>query len=260
MTRLLVVLLLLAGCPPSPPAPDPGCDGALFGLPVANTGLDSSQCRPTCPCTGISSPDFTTERLDALRAWTLSTPFDELTSDPYKDPVPESHAAVCGVVVEDLAARRYHLQTFDDVAQVADAGAYLTHHDACGRCSTLVDFALYASDRDLGARVKKCGLDNLGQPIATLTTCLENLGFTKPCAQIWAFNTNNTRAECLGVCLSSSTYHHANGALSDCLACDETKSGPVFKAVAGRTRRNTGLATAICRPCSEVRPVAHDYP
>jgi hypothetical protein len=36
-------------------------------------------------------------------------------------------------------------------------------------------------------------------------------------------------------------------------------SGPVFKAVAGRTRRNTGIASALCRPCSEVRPLLHDY-
>lgn len=251
---------MLAGCLPQAPGPDAGCDGALFGIPVAATGLDSTRCRPSCPCTGFTSPDFTQERLEQLRGWTLSTPFPELASDPYLEPVPESRPSVCAVVIEDLAAKRYRVQRFDDLPQVADAGAILTHHDACGRCSTLIDFALYASDRDLGARVKKCGLDNLSQPIGPLTACLEALGFTRPCAQAWAYNINNTRAQCLGVCLSSNKYHQENGALSDCLACDEQKSGPVFKAIAGRTRRNTGLASAICRPCSEVRPVAHDYP
>ena len=54
-------------------------------------------------------------------------------------------------------------------------------------------------------------------------------------------------------------YNEPDGALNACLQCDEDKSGPVFKAVAGRTRRNTGLANALCRPCSEVRPLLHRY-
>jgi len=37
-------------------------------------------------------------------------------------------------------------------------------------------------------------------------------------------------------------------------------SGPVFKAVAGRTRRNSGLASALCRPCESVYPLEHVYP
>lgn len=44
-----------------------------------------------------------------------------------------------------------------------------------------------------------------------------------------------------------------------CIQCDEDRSGPVFKIVAGRTRRNSGLPNAICRPCSEVQPLVHDY-
>jgi hypothetical protein len=44
-----------------------------------------------------------------------------------------------------------------------------------------------------------------------------------------------------------------------CLLCGETQSGPVFKAVAGRTRRNSGLPKALCRPCSEVRPLVRAY-
>jgi len=53
----------------------------------------------------------------------------------------------------------------------------------------------------------------------TNVACLQALGFDLPCAQ----------------------------------------SGPVFKAVAGRTRRNSGLPNALCRPCSEVRPLVHAY-
>jgi len=54
-------------------------------------------------------------------------------------------------------------------------------------------------------------------------------------------------------------YHLPDGRLNDCLLCDEVQSGPVFKAVAGRTRRNSGLPNALCRPCSEVRPLVHAY-
>ena len=53
----------------------------------------------------------------------------------------------------------------------------------------------------------------------TNVVCLQTLGFDLPCAQ----------------------------------------SGPVFKAVSGRTRRNSGLPNALCRPCSEVRPLVHAY-
>ena len=57
-----------------------------------------------------------------------------------------------------------------------------------------------------------------------------------------------------------SPYHLPDGRLNPCLVCDEEKSGPVFKAVAGRTRRNSGLPNAMCRPCAEANPVVHAYP
>ena len=37
-------------------------------------------------------------------------------------------------------------------------------------------------------------------------------------------------------------------------------SGPVFKAYSGRTRRNSGIPSGICRYCDGVVPVSHDYP
>jgi hypothetical protein len=91
--------------------------------------------------------------------------------------------------------------------------------------------------------------------------CLRALGFTEPCAQIWYFNTLHTRDRCLLECLGAlgQPYHHADGSLNACLVCDEVESGPVFKAVAGRTRRNTGVASAMCRPCDEVLPLVHVY-
>ena len=35
--------------------------------------------------------------------------------------------------------------------------------------------------------------------------------------------------------------------------------GDVFKEVARRTRRSSGLPSALCRPCDEVYPLVHEY-
>ena len=42
-----------------------------------------------------------------------------------------------------------------------------------------------------------------------------------------------------------------------CLQCDECRSGPIFQKVAGRTRRGSGIQSAIERP--GVLPLVHDY-
>jgi hypothetical protein len=59
--------------------------------------------------------------------------------------------------------------------------------------------------------------------------------------------------------LLADPYNTPDGGLNACLQCDEDNRGAVFKAMAGRTRRNSGLATAICRPCDTVAPVIHSY-
>jgi hypothetical protein len=245
------------------PEPPP-CAEPLFGRPVAQTGLSSEQCRPSCACgdAGFSSPEWPAERLAALRAWVLEAPLAELGADPYAADAGPAPDGVCAVVPTDAPARRYRLETFADPPAATAAGATLTHHAPCGLCSTLTDLAVYAENPDLGAPVRQCGVDTFGQGFEANVTCLEALGFTRPCAQIWAYNTAHTRSKCLEPCVLSGAdpYHLADGGLNACLACDEVKSGPVFKAVAGRTRRNTGIASAICRPCSEARPMAHDYP
>ncbi len=254
----------LTACP-TPSAPiDAGCSQPLFGHPVAQTGLPAGDCRPTCTCgpRPFTSPEWTQPRLDALTGWTLDAPYAEVTADPYAAAPPARPAGVCAMVVTDLATHRYRLETMADEAAILAAAAHLTHHDACGVCSTLADLRVYAADPDLGAPVRQCGVDTFSKGFEANVQCLQNLGFTRPCAQIWAWNTANTRSKCLDPCIryGGSSYHETDGGLNLCLSCDEAKSGPVFKAIAGRTRRNTGIASAICRPCAEAAPVAHDYP
>ena len=46
--------------------------------------------------------------------------------------------------------------------------------------------------------------------------------------------------------------------LNDCLQCDEDHSGPIFQLIAGRTRRNSGLLSAIARPCKSIANITQE--
>jgi hypothetical protein len=238
----------------------PECEVELFGRPVAATGLSVGRCNSDCECNGFKSRTFTPAEFNALKQWKLREDLPSLTTNPYEEPVPPSEPCLCAVIIEDVEEKIYRLETFPDEAAASAAGGIVTHYDACGLCSTLPDFAVYAEKIDVGAAVKQCGLRNFNQPLEQLVACIEDIGFTRPCAEIWAYNLRHTQANCLQECLGNDPYHKPDGSLSPCLQCDEDKSGPVFKAVAGRTRRNTGIATSICRPCSEVNPIGHNYP
>lgn len=247
-------------------APDPGpssCSAPFFGRPVAQSGLSSMECGPSCGCgAGQFIPtEWTEERLARLSSWRLLDPPPDLSADPYEQPPPAPVEAVCAVRVVDEAEKTYRLETFPTAEAAAAAGTRMTHADACGACSTLADLAVYAREPDLGRKVQDCGVKTLTGGLEANVACLTQLGFTNACARIWAFNTRATRGKCFGACFSllEAAYHLPDGGLNACLECDERESGAVFKAVAGRTRRNTGLPSAICRPCAEVRALVHDW-
>ncbi len=235
------------------------CTG-YFGQPTAKTGLDTTLCSPQCDCGGASF-SFVPPSPATLAAWS-ATKFPAMatpTTDPYTADVPPTVApGVCGVRKEPGGG--HTLESAADADTLAKSGATLTHQGRCGLCSTLADLAVYARETDLTQPVRACGLEHFDD-LAGNVACLRKIGFTAPCAWIWAYNTRNTRVRCLDVCLKalSAPYHLADGSLNPCLQCDEDKSGPVFKAVAGRTRRNSGLASALCRPCAQVHRIAHAY-
>lgn len=232
----------------------------LFGIPNKRTGLSSEECKPYCSALHYHSKILTKEELQSLKEWTLTNPYKALTSDPYKDSLPAREQGVCAVVIDHLSEKKYHLVNFPDVNAAKAAGAILTHHDVCGLCSTLQDLAVYAGNLDIGHSVKLCTIENVGRPIEALTECIERLGFSHPCAQIWAYDARQTGDNFMLNCMLDYHYNEPDGSLSKCLQEDEDISGPMFKAIAGRTRRNTGIANSICRPCSEVQPVEHIYP
>lgn len=231
----------------------------MFGIPVSNTGLANSWCNTNCIDSTISSKRFSSREIVLMKSYSNTKLIGEVLENPYKQKLSINSNGVCAVVIENTKAKQYHLETFNSKEEAQNAGAIVTHVDACGACSTLKDLTVYAEKLDLGADVRKCAIQNLTKPFDSLLVCIESIGFTKPCAQIWAYNVKNTQAKCFAVCIGNNTYNKKNGKLSKCLQCDEKKSGPVFKAVAGRTRRNTGIANAICRFCDEVEVVTHNY-
>ena len=187
-----------------------------------------------------------------------------INGDPYliwharEPPLPPA-GTVCGVRFESDQVH-YRLSTFATIVAARTAGFAVTHVGACGTCSTLQDLAVYLDKPDLTAPVRRCGIKI---DASASLTCLEDLGFSTACAQTWAYNAQNTRRQCFGVCIRSwikgESPTREDGGLNACLQCDEDRSGPVFKATAGRTRRNSGIHSAIPRPAEEIAPVVHDY-
>ncbi|MEE2787759.1 MAG: hypothetical protein VX589_10500 [Myxococcota bacterium] len=245
-----------------PRLPDQTCSG-FFGAPNENSGLSEAACTPRIGADNPwTPPAWTAERLAALRAWRLRAPSPVPTSDPYGVSVQVPGVQqVCAVLPSENNA--YGLETFDSVEAADAMGGIVTHGGACGLCSSLADLAAYAETVDLTAPVRTCGLaGGLDNDVLAISTCIEeSVGFTAPCARIWAYNTLHTRAKCLAPCIEllDAPYLQSDGRLNACLQCDEDESGPVFKSIAGRTRRNSGLATALCRPCETVWRLNHDY-
>jgi hypothetical protein len=264
-SALLLVVLALACKKDSAPKMD--C-AILFGNPTADTGLTLDQCRALCACNGTTfqPPAYGDAFIQSLVDDWLPESAPPLTVDPYTQPLPADDPAgtVCAVVPGDATAhpRPYSLVTYPSTAAALAAGAHPTHFGHCGVCSTLANLAVYMRYNDLGKPVRNCGFASSPDGgIDGDLQCLLGLGFDLPCAQIWAYNTSHTRSACLNVCLDhfADYYNQPDGTLNPCLQCDEDQSGPVFKAIAGRTRRNSGLPNAICRPCSEVQPLVHSY-
>ena len=225
---------------------------------------DASEAAPAggAPAAPLAQP-AEARLLAALRS---KIPIDAaaISEDPYlkwgsQSPPRAPPGTVCGVRFGPDQVH-YRLATFASAQEARTAGFAVTHYDACGTCSTLQDLAVYLGRPDLTTPVRWCGIR---ADAAASLRCLESLGFSNACAQTWRYNVQNTRHQCWGVCLwswiSGEAPTRADGRLNTCLQCDEDRSGPIFKAIAGRTRRNSGIHSSIPRPDEEIAPVVHDY-
>lgn len=237
---------------------------SLFALqslvPLARTHAAAGESGPR----EAQPPELAQARLlAALRSKVPIEPIG-LEEDPYviwhaKEPPRTAADAVCGVRFEADQVH-YRLSTFADAGAARAARFAVTHLGACGTCSTLQDLAVYLEKRDLTAPVRKCGIK---WEASARLRCLEHLGFSTACARTWLYELQNTRRCCFTVCawswIKGEPPTQKDGRLNACLQCDEDRSGPVFKATAGRTRRNSGIRSSIPRREDEIAPVVHDY-
>ena len=179
----------------------------------------------------------------------------------------ESNTEVCGVQFVDADRMDYRLRTFHDREAAMRAGYVVTHRHHCGTCSSLRDLAVYLAKPDLTSRARTCARR---WTTASVKACLmEEVGFEERCAETWAYNVIHTRRRCSGTCVRhyglwdvltnnmGDTHNDERGNLNPCLACDEFASGPGFQYAAGRTRRTSGLRSAILRPTDETYNVDH---
>lgn len=272
----LVLLALSAGlltacaddedAPPAPPLPpeDVTCTG-LFGVPVEQTGLDEDACGPACVCSdGVRRAlEWDADRIQTLLDRTLLDPPLALATNPYAEAERwvEDPTAACAVHLEADGVS-YRLETWPGRADALLAGGMVTHDGACGACSSLQDLAVYVTIPNLTAPVRECGMEMIRRGEEAGRQCIADLGFTDACTSVWTWNTLHTRQRCASECLTrlNAPFNEPDGSLNPCLQCDEDLSGPVFKATSGRTRRNSGLPTAICRPCGpDIAFLEHDY-
>lgn len=168
---------------------------------------------------------------------------------------------VCAVRYYNQYKTDYELREFPSKDEAQNASFIVTHQGKCGACSNLRDLAVYL-EMNLTEPIRKCAMKTVLSK-RWARNCIVAVGFTETCADIWLYNSINTRKECFLICLKSWIIGEPNnkpdGSLNDCLRCDEDKSGPVFKYFSGRTRRNSGIGSAIKRPGSQIYKMNHCY-
>ncbi|MCG8670809.1 MAG: hypothetical protein MI867_15470 [Pseudomonadales bacterium] len=184
-----------------------------------------------------------------------------------RETLPET-AEVCGIKFLDDDFSSYRLDTFENIeALEATDGYSVTHYLACGACSTLQDLAVYGT-LDLTIMAKTCSKRS---SIGAKKSCMQEIGFSESCAEVWAYNGQKTAQTCAIECIKEyglinlllgnedSPPVNEDGELNRCLMCDELMSGPGFQYGSGRTRRNSGITSEIERPDEQVYDVTHSY-
>ena len=174
---------------------------------------------------------------------------------------------VCGLRFLDSHRRDYELKTFPDAADAIASDFVITHRYHCGTCSSLKNLAIYLAKPDLTAPARSCARR---LTLGGIKQCLiETIGFEEQCAETWAYNVAHTKRQCIATCVKhyglwnvirndmGNSHTDAAGELNPCLACDENISGPGFQYAAGRTRRASGLKSAIERPTVAIYSIDH---
>ena len=178
-----------------------------------------------------------------------------------------TNTEVCAVKFIDNVRKEYELRTFSNSRDAIAANFAITHRYHCGTCSSLRNLAVYLAKRDLTTPARSCARK---LTLRGIKRCLvEAIGFEEPCAETWAYNVAHTKRQCMTTCIKhyglwsvlrndmGDAHVDDGGGLNPCLACDEYISGPGFQYAAGRTRRASGLTSAIERTTAEIYLVDH---
>jgi hypothetical protein len=164
--------------------------------------------------TDDSLSEFDEAFLTAFAAPKPTNAFPTLKCNPYKDPTCEQPGAgknqVCGVVYSS-DCEFYSIENFDDPTAAEVAGAAVLHTEGCGLCSTLQDVAVFMKTPDLRNEGETCTTKTLAK-FNDGVQCFIDVGFTPPCADLWAKTTVATAAGCFGICFTSeATDSPSNG-------------------------------------------------
>jgi len=229
----------------------------------------------SCP-SDVPPKEFTPEYEEFLKSLEVLNPY-ELYCNPYQDddcettpPQPSDlmalgDTAACGLVyeIDNNCPTKYNLVSYASVDELESDGAVLTHHGACGVCSTTQDLAVYIEYPNLVDKGVECSIRSLAN-FTLGVQCYVEVGYTEPCATMWVYNGHHTRDNCLEVCLRFNFEKEPYSGpppeckIADCLQCDEEESGPFFQKVAARSRRRSGLLSHIARPCDDILLVEHN--
>jgi len=129
-----------------------------------------------CPTT-VPATTFTAEYISFLKSLQPTNPY-ELNCNPYQDETCETtpsqsnltalgDAAVCGIIYETVRVENeqcpteYTMESFASLQDLETAGAVLTHHGACGVCSTTQDLAVYIENVDLVEKGTECSIQGI---------------------------------------------------------------------------------------------------
>ncbi|KAK5581693.1 hypothetical protein RB653_001730 [Dictyostelium firmibasis] len=213
-------------------------------------------------------PSYNQTVIDSFSSKTLLNPQQNLTFNPYElqNFNTTLNNSVCGVYYPDENDRSaYYLQNYTSAEEAEASGAFVTHLHNCGYCSTTKDLAMYMLHFDLTTPIRDCAIVSFVSDEISLDCIQHSAGLTYNCAVIWLYDALNTRKYCLDICLYDWVMHVPNNVpknstiLNPCIQCDEDKSGPIFKLIAGRTRRDSGLLSAINRPPDSIYNITHYY-
>jgi len=165
---------------------------------VANNGDDNDG--PSCPSEAPPT-EFRADYVAFLKSLQVTNPY-ELSCNPYQDDACETtppqqsnltalgDAAACGVVYEkgglsssddddhQQCPTRYRLVSYASVEELEKDGAVLTHHGACGVCSTTQDLAVYIENPDLVAKGTECSWQGL-LDFERGVRCYQQVGYTE---------------------------------------------------------------------------------